>query len=94
MEVYHRLNEIAAGSGLAIVQLKENSPSHIVLPAIHLKKEEIGALFHEKIGTQAGASDPTYLTHAARESLRQDFLSADAAMTAIEMVSLLRQLDA
>ena len=71
--------------GERILQLRREPPSHIVVPAIHLKKEEIGELFHEKIGTEAGASDPTYLTHAARESMRQDFLSADAAMTGVNM---------
>jgi len=71
--------------GERILQLRQEPPSHIVVPAIHLKKEEIGKLFHDKIGTKAGASDPTYLTHAARESLRQDFLSADAAMTGVNM---------
>jgi L-lactate dehydrogenase complex protein LldF len=71
--------------GERILQLREEPPSHIVVPAIHLKKEEIGELFHEKIGTEAGASDPTYLTHAARESMRQDFLTADAAMTGVNM---------
>jgi L-lactate dehydrogenase complex protein LldF len=71
--------------GERILQLRDEPPSHIVVPAIHLKKEEIGELFHEKIGTRAGASDPTYLTHAARESMRQDFLSADAALTGVNM---------
>ncbi len=71
--------------GERILQLRREPPSHIVVPAIHLKKEEIGELFHEKIGTDAGASDPTYLTHAARKSMRQDFLSADAAMTGVNM---------
>ncbi|MCG8583843.1 MAG: LUD domain-containing protein, partial [Pirellulales bacterium] len=49
-----------------IVQLRDESPSHIVLPAIHIKKEEVGELFHEKIGTEKGASDPKYLTEASR----------------------------
>ena len=35
----------------------------------------------EKLGSQEGNSDPTYLTHQARKALRQDFLNADAAMT-------------
>ncbi len=52
--------------GERIIQLKKQPPSHIVVPAIHLKKEEVGELFHEKLGTEAGASDPTYLTRAAR----------------------------
>lgn len=69
--------------GERIVQLKEEPPSHIVMPAIHLKKEEIGELFHQKLGTEAGASDPKYLTEAARQHLRQRFLQADAALTGV-----------
>ena len=61
--------------GERIVQFRNEPPSHIVLPAIHLKKEEIGDLFHEKLGTTAGASDPKYLTEAARGHLRQKFLA-------------------
>ncbi|MBR9726718.1 lactate utilization protein B [Shewanella intestini] len=71
--------------GERIIQLAGQAPSHIVVPAIHLKKQEVGDLFHEKIGTQAGASDPTYLTRAARAHLREQFLSADAAMTGVNM---------
>ncbi len=71
--------------GERIIQLAGQPPSHIVVPAIHLKKEEVGDLFHEKIGTEAGASDPTYLTRAARVHLREQFLSADAAMTGVNM---------
>ena len=40
--------------GERIVQLKHEPPSHIVMPAIHVKKSEIGQLFHEKLGTQKG----------------------------------------
>ena len=51
------------------------------MPAIHLKRETVGKLFEEKLGSEEGNSDPTYLTHQARKALRQDFLNADAAMT-------------
>src|SRR6185436_17110536 len=67
--------------GERIVQLRGESPSHIVMPAIHLKKEEIGDTFHEHLGTPAGLSDPVALTAAARTHLRQRFLAADAALT-------------
>lgn len=66
-----------------IVQLREEPPSHIVMPAIHTKREEIGELFHEKVGTEKGATDPQYLTEAARQELRQRFLSADAGITGV-----------
>ncbi|MCS6240473.1 lactate utilization protein B [Shewanella baltica] len=71
--------------GERIIQLAKMPPSHIVVPAIHMKKEEVGDLFHEKIGTKAGGSDPLYLTRAARAHLREQFLSADAAMTGVNM---------
>ncbi|GAB4421719.1 MAG: lactate utilization protein B [Bacteroidia bacterium] len=69
--------------GERIVQLAGEPPSHIVMPAIHWKKEEIGALFHEKLGTEAGATDPQYLTEAARQHLRTRFLAAGAALTGV-----------
>ncbi len=69
--------------GERIVQLAGEKPSHIVLPAIHKKKEEIGVLFHEHLGTQEGASDPTYLTEAARGHLRERFLAAQAGLTGV-----------
>ncbi len=69
--------------GERIIQLREEGPSHIVLPAIHLKKEEVGQLFHQYLGTEEGASDPVYLTEAARHHLRSRFLDADAGMTGV-----------
>ena len=66
-----------------IVQLRAEPPSHIVLPAIHIKREEVGEVFHEKLGTDEGASDPTYLTRAARGKLRERFLAAPAGMTGV-----------
>jgi L-lactate dehydrogenase complex protein LldF len=67
--------------GERIVQLRGEAPSHIVLPAIHLRKEEVGETFHDHLGTPAGLSDPTALAAAAREHLRSRFLAADATLT-------------
>ncbi|MBK6949530.1 MAG: lactate utilization protein [Haliscomenobacter sp.] len=69
--------------GERIIQLRDEPPSHIVLPAIHLKKEEVGELFHQKLNTEKGATDPKYLTEAARHHLRERFLQADAALTGV-----------
>lgn len=69
--------------GERIVQLSKEPPSHIVMPAIHKKKEEVGDLFHEKMGTPAGLYDPTQLTDAARQQLRSHFLQADIALTGV-----------
>jgi len=69
--------------GERIVQLNHQPPSHIVMPAIHMKREEIGELFHRTIGTEAGLTDPKALTEAARQHLRQKFLSARAGLTGV-----------
>jgi L-lactate dehydrogenase complex protein LldF len=69
--------------GERIVQLGQESPSHIIVPAIHRTRREIGALFHREMGTPAGEEDPERLTRLAREDLRRRFLSADAGITGV-----------
>ncbi|TWU02357.1 lactate utilization protein B [Stieleria varia] len=69
--------------GERIVQLRGETPSHIVLPAIHIKKEEVGETFHDHLGTDQGASDPQYLTEAARGHLRGKFLSGEIGITGV-----------
>lgn len=54
-----------------------------MLPAIGVRREEVGALFTREMGTEPGNSDPTYLTHAARRNLRAKFLGADISMTGV-----------
>ena len=53
------------------------------LPCIHKRKEEIGELFHEHLGTEKGLSDPTLLTRVARKHLRNIFLTRRAALTGV-----------
>lgn len=68
--------------GERILQMLGRKPVHIVLPAIAVKKEEIGELFtREMEGCEPGNCDQTYLTHVARRNLRKNFLQAEAAMT-------------
>ena len=69
--------------GERIVQLAHEHPSHIVLPCIHKKKEEIGDLFHKHLGTPEGNADPVLLTGAARIHLRQHFLTSRVAITGV-----------
>ena len=69
--------------GERIVQLAGEPPSHIIFPAIHRKREEIGALFHDKLGTPRGLADPKALTEAARGHLRERFMAAEAGLTGV-----------
>lgn len=75
------IDVIESDLGERILQLMDKPPSHIVMPAIHLKRQQVGKLFEEKLHTEKDNSDPTYLTRAARQHLRNEFLTADAAMT-------------
>ena len=68
--------------GERIIQLNEQKPSHIVMPAIHLSHDDVGELFERKgISSEKGNHDPAFLTQQARISLRGEFLTADAGMT-------------
>ena len=69
--------------GEYIQQIDKEPPSHIVLPCIHKRKEEIGELFHRHLGTEKGLSDPTLLTRVARKHLRNVFLTRRAALTGV-----------
>lgn len=86
------LNEFLHARGIDVVnsdlgeyiqQIDKEPPSHIVLPCIHKRKEEIGELFHEVLGTEKGLSDPTLLTRVARKHLRNVFLTRRAALTGV-----------
>jgi L-lactate dehydrogenase complex protein LldF len=79
----HGIEVVDTDLGEWIVQLRHEPPSHIVLPAIHIKKEEVGELFHRTLGTAKGATDPTYLARAARKKLRENFLAAEAGITGV-----------
>ncbi len=67
--------------GERILQLDDQKPSHIVMPATHLSHDDVGEIFEREINTEKGNHDPTYLTYEARLSLRDEFLTADAGMT-------------
>ena len=69
--------------GERIVQLRNEPPSHIVLPAIHLKKGDVSDTFHQHLGTEKGNNDPKYLTEAARLHLRDKFLTRKVALTGV-----------
>ena len=79
----HGVEVVDTDLGERIVQFLKQPPSHIVLPAIHLKKGDISEIFHEKLQTEKGNEDPVYLTHAARKHLRDKFMAAKVAITGV-----------
>lgn len=69
--------------GEYIVQLRKETPSHIVLPAIHLKRQDVSETFHEYLNTEKGNYDPKYLTASARHHLRKSFIESELAITGV-----------
>ena len=80
--------------GERILQMMKLAPSHIVMPALHVHREDIGDTFrrlipdfdqiaatYSAVGAPADNNDPTFLTYVARMHLRQQFAEADAGMT-------------
>ena len=83
------LNEALTAAGMEvtetdlgeyIIQLAGESPSHIIAPAIHKTRQQVGRLFAEKLGI-AYTDDPPTLTQAARKALREKFLVADMGVS-------------
>jgi L-lactate dehydrogenase complex protein LldF len=65
-----------------IVQLGDDSPSHILVPAIHKNRAEIAALFERTIaqGQELGLEPPA-IAEAARRHLREKFLTVRVAVS-------------
>jgi L-lactate dehydrogenase complex protein LldF len=64
-----------------IVQLAHDTPSHILVPAIHRNRAEIQALFEANFGQGKLTDKPTDLTAAARLYLRERFLNTPVAIS-------------
>ena len=58
-----------------IIQLAGQRPSHMVMPAIHMTKEEVAELFSKEVDERLQADIPR-LVKVAREQLRGKFLAA------------------
>jgi L-lactate dehydrogenase complex protein LldF len=66
--------------GEYIVQLAHETPSHIILPAIHKSRGDVSALFQRELGT-APTEDVAELAGIARRVLRQRFLQAEMGVS-------------
>src|SRR5690242_11032060 len=64
-----------------IVQLDEDKPSHIVVPALHRNRAEIRQIFLRKMGLTSLSDNPEELAAAARGYLREKFLQTRIAIS-------------
>jgi L-lactate dehydrogenase complex protein LldF len=76
------LHVVETDLGEYIVQLRGESPSHIITPAVHLRREEVAATFAEKLGMPY-STDVEAMTALARRELRQVFLESSIGVTGV-----------
>eukprot|EP01037_Dinobryon_pediforme_P021348 gene21348-22192_t len=70
--------------GEYIIQIRNEGPSHIIAPAVHLTKEQVAADFrrvHTELDPNRNLDDPVTMLSEARGVLREKFLAADVGIT-------------
>jgi L-lactate dehydrogenase complex protein LldF len=72
--------------GEFVVQLGDDRPSHIITPIIHRSREQVAALFREKLGaTPDEVADIPAMTAFARRTLRTEFLQAGMGISGVNL---------
>lgn len=84
------LNEALAEDGVTaietdlgewIVQLRHERPSHMVMPAIHLSRKEVGEVFTEHFERSISMDDVGEQVRVARDEIRDLFFNAGMGVT-------------
>jgi iron-sulfur cluster protein len=76
----HGIRAAETDLGEWIIQLAGQRPSHMVMPAIHMFKEEVAELFSKESGTTLAPEIKTLVDHA-RTRLRKEYFDADIGLT-------------
>ncbi len=87
MEMNHALEAqgiecLESDMGEYIVQLDQEKPSHIIMPAIHKNAGQVASLFHDKLGVEY-TKDVDQLIQIGRRVLRQKFFEADIGVSGV-----------
>ncbi len=71
--------------GEYIVQLRNETPYHIITPAMHLNKADVAELFHQKFATPADAT-PAQIMAFVRQQMRAKFAQAQVGITGANFI--------
>jgi L-lactate dehydrogenase complex protein LldF len=77
----HGIDVVETDLGEWIVQLRGERPSHMVMPAIHLARQQVGEVFSKELGREISREDVTEQVHAARDAIREVFFNAGMGIT-------------
>jgi iron-sulfur cluster protein len=76
----HGIRAAETDLGEWIIQLAGQRPSHMVMPAIHMFKEEVAELLSKESGTALSPEIKPLVNHA-RKRLRKEYFDADIGLT-------------
>ena len=79
----HNIECIESDMGEYIVQLDNEKPSHIIMPAIHKNTDQITELFENKLGISTPEGDVDALIGVGRKILRDKFEHADIGISGV-----------
>jgi len=79
----HNIESIESDMGEYIVQIANETPSHIIMPAIHKNKAEIAQLFEHKLGVKCPEDDVDGMIGLGRKVLREKFEHADIGISGV-----------
>ena len=86
IELNHELEQrgitaIETDLGEWLLQLAEERPSHLVMPAIHQKRQYVAEILGAELGRKFDPDDIPAMVASARDGLRRHYLSAGAGLT-------------
>jgi L-lactate dehydrogenase complex protein LldF len=79
----HGIEVVETDLGEFIIQLNGETPSHIIVPAIHKNKQQIAQIFHEKIPGAPYTEEVAELNAIARRTLRRTFAQAAVGVSGV-----------
>ncbi|MGD9350261.1 MAG: LutB/LldF family L-lactate oxidation iron-sulfur protein, partial [Desulfobacterales bacterium] len=79
----NKIEVVETDLGEFIIQLNNEKPSHIIVPAIHKNKQQIADIFHQKLADTPYTEDVEELNAIARRTLRDKFYKAQAGLSGV-----------
>ena len=74
--------------GAYLLQLSGDTSSHIVFPSLHITREDIGRMLHEKLGVNLSESSThEEIVAEVRKVLRQKYIEADIGISGANSIS-------
>ncbi|NJB68830.1 L-lactate dehydrogenase complex protein LldF [Desulfobaculum xiamenense] len=79
----HGIEVAETDLGEFIIQLAGEPPSHIIVPAVHKNRRQVGEIFHQHLPDTPLTEDIPELNAIARKTLRRKYMEADAGLSGV-----------